>query len=161
MIQSSYAVLSAGNFWDLQKKLENYTGIIFTLLGYTGGHIENPNYQQVANGDSGHLEAVKVAYNKNLLTYEQILEIFFQLHNPYQLLPMSSRKKELFYPTVFYINEEQHQIAINKKHFLQQKSKNLILTQIRPLEIFYPAEPYHQHFNIKPGQTSCCLTTEC
>ena len=161
MIIPAYAVLSAGNFWELQQKLENYPGIISTIVGYAGGQLPNPTYQQVAQGISGHLEAVKVTYDTNLLNYEQVLDIFFQTHNPYQRLPMSSLRTQLFNPTIFYLDEIQQQIAIKKQRLLQQKNDQPVLTQIRPLEIFYPAESYHQHFHIKPGQTSCCLTKEC
>ena len=161
MVIPAYAVLSAGNFWNLQDKLEKHPGIISTLVGYTGGQSQNPTYQEVAKGIGGHLEAVKVTYDANLLNYEQLLDIFFKIHDPYQLLPMSCNQLKLFYPTIFYLDEIQQQIAITKHQHLQQKSNRLILTQIRPLEIFYPAEPYHQHFSLKPGQTSCCLINEC
>jgi peptide-methionine (S)-S-oxide reductase len=161
MIIPSYAILSAGNFWDLQKQLEQYTGIVSTLVGYTGGQTPNPTYQQIAEGSSDHVEAVKITYNQNLLSYEQILDIFFLIHNPYQLLPMSCHNTKLVKPTIFYLNETQQKIATAKRQQIQQQSQQQILTQIRPSNIFYPAAIYHQHYTIKPGQTSCCLTSEC
>ena len=157
----SYAILSAGNFWNLQEIFEQQLGILSTLVGYTGGETLNPTYQQVSEGQTGHFEAVKVAYNQSLIDYAHILDVFFSSHNPTHLTLMSANNHLLQPSVIFYLNDKQKELAEKKKLFFQRRFEQPIITEIRPAQIFYPAESHHQHFLLKPGQTTCCLTGKC
>lgn len=151
-----HAILAAGNFWNLQDIFEKQTGILMSQVGYTGGWTPNPDYIQLAQENTGHSEAVEIIYNPTLINYSQILDVFFNSHNPTE-----QSETPRFASTIFFLNHQQKQIAIEKLNEHQKRFSSPILTQIRPASIFYPAEPHHQHYLIKAGQTSCCLTTEC
>ena len=156
-MKPSRAILSAGNFWNLQDVYEHQIGILYTQVGYTGGWLPNPNYQDVISGKSGHVEAVEITYNTKETDYEKIIDIFFNSHKAIS----NNNKDNSLHSIIFYLSKEQQNIAekILNKH--QKKSKQKIITEIRPASFFYPAELHHQHYLIKPGQTSCCLTQEC
>ena len=157
----SYAILSAGNFWHLQEIYEQQLGILSTLVGYTGGETPNPTYRQVSAGQSGHFEAVKLAYNENVTDYAHILDVFFASHNPTHLTSTSAGNHILQPSVIFYLNDRQKALAEQKKLLFQHHFEQPIITEIRPAQTFYPAEEHHQHFLLKPGQTTCCLKGNC
>jgi len=148
------AILSAGNFWNLQDIYEHHNGILYTQVGYTGGWLPTPKYHDVLSGTSGHVEAVEITYNPLETTYEEILETFFKSYNYDKSFPFNNT-------IIFYLNNEQQKIAEQKLQQHQKRYKTQTIPQIRPASTFYPAELHHQHYLIKPGQTSCCLNKEC
>jgi len=152
-MKPSRAILSAGNFWDLQDAYEHHSGILYTQVGYTGGWIPNPNYQDVISGKSGHVQAVEITYNPQETDFEEIIDTFFKSHTTKKQTPDKS--------IIFYLSKEQQDIAEKKLKNNPKSPKYSDTIEIRPASFFYPAEEYHQHYMIKPGQTSCCLTHEC
>ena len=156
-MRPSRAILSEDNFWNLQEIYELQTGILYTQVGYTGGWLPNPNYQDVISGKSGHVEAVEITYNPSETDYEKIIDIFFKSHKS----KLENKKNKPLHSIIFYLSKEQQNIAEKKRQNHQKNFKQKITTEIRPASFFYPAEIHHQHYLIKPGQTSCCLTKEC
>ena len=156
-MKPSRAILSAGNFWDLQEIYEHHSGILYTQVGYTGGWIPNPNYQDVISGKSGHVQAVEIIYNPLETNFEEIIDNFLKAHK----LNTQNQTSNTTNFIIFYLSKEQQYIAEKKLKNYPKLSKWLNTIEIRPASFFYPAEEYHQHYLIKPGQTSCCLTEEC
>lgn len=144
----AHALLSAGNFWNLQDEFEKIPGILGSQVGYTGGNTPNPVYSEVIAGKNGHIQAVELTFDRETIDYETILERFIEFQN--------SMNNEHPYSAVFYFNDEQKIAAQNK---INKKEHPQI--ELRAATEFYPAEAYHQHYITKPGQTSCCLTKEC
>ncbi len=143
------AVLSGGCFWGVQAVYQHTKGVISATSGYAGGSLENAHYELVGNGDTGHAESVKIVYDPALLTYGQILMIFFSVaHNPTELNKQGPDWGAQYRSSVFYASEEQRKIAaayiaqLDAAKVYSQK----IVTQVVPLSGFYPAEGYHQDY---------------
>jgi peptide-methionine (S)-S-oxide reductase len=143
------AVLSGGCFWGVQAVYQHTKGVISATSGYAGGSLENAHYQLVGNGDTGHAESVKIVYDPALLTYGQILMIFFSVaHNATELNKQGPDWGAQYRSSVFYASEEQRKIAaayiaqLDAAKVYSQK----IVTQVVPLSGFYPAEGYHQDY---------------
>ena len=149
------ATFAAGCFWGVEAAFERIDGIEKTTVGYTGGKIKNPTYEQVCTDKTGHAEAVQIIYNQKITTYEQLIEIFWMIHDPTQ---KNRQRKDIgtqYRSAIFYHNQEQKQIAEKSK---KQKEKDLnikIQTEITPVKEFYPAEEYHQKYLKKQGFTIC------
>jgi methionine-S-sulfoxide reductase len=145
------ATFAAGCFWGVEAHLKEITGVLDTIVGYTGGKVENPTYHMVCTDKTGHAEAVQVTYDSDTLTYEQLLREFFKLHNPTtpnrQGLDVGSQYRS----AIFYHNEEQREIAERVKQELNQSGefRQEIATEIVPAGNFYQAEEYHQNYYAK------------
>ena len=145
------ATFAAGCFWGVEAKFLETTGVINTIVGYTGGMVENPTYQMVCMNKTGHAEAVQVTYDSELISYNDLVRTFFELHNPTthdrQGMDIGSQYRSV----IFYHNEEQREIAKNVKEKLNQSDKysKLIVTEIAPEGDFYVAEDYHQRYYVK------------
>ena len=145
------ATFAAGCFWGVEAKFLETTGVINTIVGYTGGVVENPTYQMVCMNKTGHAEAVQVTYDSERLSYRDLVRTFFELHNPTtrdrQGLDIGSQYRSM----IFYHNEEQREIAENVKDELNQSDTygKLIVTEISPIGEFCMAEDYHQRYNAK------------
>ena len=133
-------------------------GVDHVVSGYTGGTAANPNYDQVCTGKTGHAEAVQVSFNPTKISYREILEIFFSIHDPTTLNRQGADLGTQYCSAIFYHDEQQKAVAekivkeLDKAHVW----KNPIVTQILPLGKFYPAEDYHQgYFSKNPGQRYC------
>ncbi len=144
----SQAILAGGCFWCTESDLEKLLGVSHAISGYTGGIIEKPNYEQVSQGKTKHLEAVKVFYDSTKVSYSQILQYFFKTIDPTDSGGQFSDRGHLYTSAIFYLNSNQQKIAIEEKNKLEKTQKfNLpIYTIIRPAQIFYPAENYHQNY---------------
>ncbi len=142
------ATFAAGCFWGVQALFDKLAGVISTRVGYTGGHVENPSYQQVCNGNTGHAEAVEIIYNPNEINYQDLLEIFWENHNPTTLNRQGADIGEQYRSAVFYHNQKQKKAAEKMKDSLNnsQKYDRAIVTEITKAETFYQAEEYHQHY---------------
>ena len=148
------ATFAAGCFWGVEAEFEKTKGVIKTTVGYTGGKTKNPTYEQVCTDKTGHTEAVQIIYNPKQITYEQLLKIFWMIHDPTQKNRQGPDIGIQYRSVIFYHNEEQKQIAEQSK---KQKQKELdieIQTEITPAEEFYTAEEYHQQYLKKQGSTS-------
>lgn len=152
------ATLAGGCFWCIEAVFREIDGVDNVVSGYTGGTTPNPNYQQVCAGETGHAEAVQIRFNPSKISYREILEIFFSVHDPTTLTRQGADVGTQYRSAIFYHSEEQKAIAeeiigeLNKAHLW---SKNIV-TQILPLETFYPAEDYHrEYFSQHPEQAYC------
>ena len=149
------ATFAAGCFWGVEAAFERIRGVEKTTVGYTGGKTKNPTYEQVCVGKTGHAEAVQIIYNSKIITYEQLLEKFWMIHDPTQKNRQGPDIGTQYRSAIFYQNQEQKEIARQSK---KQKEKSLgvkIQTEITPLKEFYPAEEYHQKYLKKQDHISC------
>ncbi len=157
-VKTESTVLAAGCFWGVEDILRKLDGVIETEVGYTGGSLENPVYEKVKKGDTGHAEAVKIIFDPSKISFEQILAYFFRLHDPTQLNRQQNDIGTQYRSAIFYMNEEQKKIAEKKKAEVDAsgKWKKPVVTSIVPFEKFWPAESYHQDYLIKnPGGYTC------
>jgi peptide-methionine (S)-S-oxide reductase len=152
------ATIAGGCFWCIEAVFREVDGVENVVSGYTGGTTAHPTYEQVCSGKTGHAEAVQVSFDPLKISYREILEIFFSIHDPTTLNRQGVDVGTQYRSAIFYHNEQQKAIAeeliagLNKAH-LWKKS---IVTQIVPLHTFYPAEDYHQgYFSQHPEQGYC------
>ena len=152
------ATLAGGCFWCVEAVFREIDGVEYVVSAYTGGITVNPNYKQVCTGQTGHAEAVQVSFNPSKISYGEILEIFFSIHDPTTLNRQGADVGTQYRSAIFYHSEQQKAVAekiiggLDKAHVW----KNPIVTQIVPLGKFYPAEDYHQgYFAKNPGQGYC------
>lgn len=152
------AVLAGGCFWCMEATFQEVDGVLDVVSGYTGGTTTNPTYQQVSLGRTGHAESVQVAFDPARITYREILEIFFSLHDPTTLNRQGADIGIQYRSAIFYGNEEQKTTAEALIKELTQAHLWLhpIVTEVVPLVKFYPAEEYHQkYFAQHPEQMYC------
>ena len=152
------ATLAGGCFWCIEAVFREVDGVEQVVSGYTGGSTPNPIYQQVCNGQTGHAEAVRVSFDPSKISYREILEIFFSVHDPTTLNRQGADIGTQYRSAVFYHNEQQRAIAEELIEELNEAKlwKNPIVTQVVPVNTFYPAEEYHQeYFSRHPEQGYC------
>ncbi len=142
------ATLAGGCFWCTESDLEQLTGVIDVVSGYSGGHIKNPTYKQVSSGKSGHIEVVEVKYDSTVVSYEQVLDYFFRHIDPTDDKGSFVDRGPQYRPAIFYHNTQQKQIA---EQFMMEIDKAMIYpkplkTELIKFETFYPAETYHQDY---------------
>jgi peptide methionine sulfoxide reductase msrA/msrB len=142
------ASFAAGCFWGVEEKFGNIEGVARTTVGYSGGSIANPSYQQVCRGDTGHAESINILYDPSIVSYKALLDAFFQLHDPTQLNRQGPDIGSQYRSAIFYHNEEQKREAENAIEKLEKSGRyrSPVVTQILPASAFYPAEEYHQKF---------------
>jgi peptide-methionine (S)-S-oxide reductase len=155
---SEVATLAGGCFWCIEAVFREVEGVGSVISGYTGGTTVNPTYQQVCSDKTGHAEAVQVTFDPTKVSYREILEIFFSVHDPTTLDRQGADMGTQYRSAIFYHNEQQKVIAeqligeLNKARLW----KKPIVTQIAPLDKFYPAEDYHkEYFSWNPEQAYC------
>ncbi|MDH5299797.1 MAG: peptide-methionine (S)-S-oxide reductase MsrA [Gammaproteobacteria bacterium] len=142
------AIFAGGCFWCVESDFDRIKGVKETLSGYTGGQVKNPSYEQVSAGGTGHVEAVKVIYDANQISYAQLLEKFWRSIDPTTPNQQFCDHGAQYRSEIFYLNDEQKQAATRSKHALQQNKPfaAAIVTAITPASEFYPAEGYHQNY---------------
>lgn len=152
------ATLAGGCFWCLEAVYDQVIGVQDVVSGYTGGHVPNPTYRQVCDGNTGHAEAVQIRFDPTQINYRELLEIFFSIHDPTTLNRQGADVGTQYRSAIFYHSEEQRQIAEQLVRELseQQVFRDPIVTEIVPATTFYPAEEYHQeYFARNPYQPYC------
>jgi peptide methionine sulfoxide reductase msrA/msrB len=151
------AVFAAGCFWGVEETFRNVKGVISTSAGYTGGKKENPAYEEVCSGKTGHAEAVEVIYNPSVVSYSQLLDIFWEMHNPTTLNRQGPDKGTQYRSAVFYTNESQKRLAAASKKEIDTSGKHQhpVVTEITQATQFYSAEEYHQKYYMKRGIEGC------
>jgi peptide-methionine (S)-S-oxide reductase len=156
-LKTETAIFAAGCFWGVEELYRTLSGVIETQVGYTGGKKENPNYVLVCTGLTGHAEAVKIMYDPKKISYNKLLDIFWENHNPTTLNRQGWDIGTQYRSAIFYTNDSQKKIAEQslKKLSNSGKFKNPIVTQIVPAKGFYPAEEYHQKYLMKKGLKNC------
>ena len=152
------ATLAGGCFWCLEAVFREVGGVEDVVSGYAGGTTVNPTYEQVGTGMTGHAEAVQVSFNPSRISFREILKIFFSVHDPTTLNRQGADVGTQYRSAIFYHNDQQKAVAeelieeLNEAHLWKQP----IVTQIVPLDTFYPAEDYHQeYFSRAPEQAYC------
>jgi methionine-S-sulfoxide reductase len=142
------ATFAAGCFWGVEAKFVKVPGVIDTVVGYTGGVVDNPTYKMVCSHKTGHAEAVQVTYDPDQVSYEALVRIFFDLHNPTSLNRQGFDIGNQYRSAIFYHNKEQEQIARKIVADLEnaRKFRRSIVTEISPLKEFFRAEEYHQRY---------------
>lgn len=148
------AIFAAGCFWGVQFYFDQIPGVKQTVVGYTGGHTENPTYEDVCTHTTGHAEAVKVQFDPDEVGYETLVKQFFRMHDPAQLNRQGPDIGDSYRSAIFYSNDEQRQIAETEKQALIDNGQDIV-TQIAPAAEFYDAEDYHQKFAEKTGRGVC------
>ncbi|MBY9015557.1 MAG: peptide-methionine (S)-S-oxide reductase MsrA [Candidatus Lokiarchaeota archaeon] len=145
------AIFGAGCFWGVENRFGKIKGVVETEVGYTGGSTKNPTYKDVCTNKTGHAEVVKITYDPSIVSYEELLELFWDIHNPTTLNRQGWDTGTQYRSAVFYNNEEQHLSAIKLKEKLDKsgKYKKPIVTEIVPAAEYYKAEEYHQKYHEK------------
>lgn len=152
------ATLGGGCFWCLEAIFENIEGVENVVSGYAGGHVANPTYEQVCTGTTGHAEVVQISFDPSRISYREILEIFFTMHDPTTLNRQGNDVGPQYRSVVFYHNPEQKKIAENIIREIEASGVwgRPLVTQVAPLDAFYPAEAEHQEFfRRNPYQPYC------
>jgi len=146
--QLELATFAGGCFWCMVKPFDQEPGIEKVISGYTGGHKENPTYQEVCSETTGHYEAVQILFNPNIYPYEELLEIYWQQIDPTDPGGQFYDRGQSYQTAIFYHNEQQKKLAEASKQELDNSGrfKKPIVTKILAAEIFYPAEEYHQEY---------------
>lgn len=139
------AYFAGGCFWGVEHLLQEIPGVISAISGYMGGSLENPSYEQVCTGTTGHTETVQVIYNPSLLSYEALTRHFFEIHDPTQLNRQGPDRGSQYRSAVFVGNDEEKRIAENLLEELKAKGLNPV-TEVNSMAQFYPAEEYHQNY---------------
>ncbi|MBN2424479.1 MAG: peptide-methionine (S)-S-oxide reductase MsrA [Calditrichaceae bacterium] len=156
--KSDTATLGAGCFWCVEAIFENLNGVEKVISGYSGGHVENPSYQEVCTGETGHAEAVQIQYDPAVISFEEILNVFWRTHDPTTLNRQGGDVGTQYRSAIFYHNEEQKKIAEKSKAEIDQSGlwEDPIVTEITSFTNFYKAESYHQnYFAENPDQAYC------
>jgi peptide-methionine (S)-S-oxide reductase len=152
------ATFAAGCFWGVETRFRQIPGVIETRVGYTGGHTSKPTYEQVCSDKTGHAEAIEILFDPKQVTYAQLLDLFWHLHDPTQVNRQGPDVGSQYRSAIFTHTPEQEHIAKRSKEALEKSKrfKKPIATQILPATTFYPAEEYHQRYHEKHGG-SCGL----
>jgi peptide-methionine (S)-S-oxide reductase len=152
------ATFGTGCFWCTEAVFQQLKGVISVVSGYSGGHVENPSYEQVTTGRTGHAEVCQIEFNPDQISFEELLEVFFQTHDPTTMNRQGNDVGPQYRSVIFYHSEEQRKIAERVKDELEANKtfKNPIVTEITAFSKFYAAEDYHQnYFRNNPNQGYC------
>lgn len=152
------ATLAGGCFWCTEAIFKRLKGVISVLPGYAGGTAENPSYEQVCSGNTGHAEAIKIEFDSSKIPFEKILDIFWNTHNPTTLNQQGNDIGTQYRSVIFYHDEKQKEIAQKSKTAFEKEGlyKDPIVTKIIPFTNFYIAEDYHKNYFDKNADASYC-----
>jgi peptide-methionine (S)-S-oxide reductase len=149
------ATFGAGCFWGVEAAFRQLDGVTKTRVGYTGGTLEGPTYEDVCSHTTGHAEVVEVTYDPARVSYDDLLQVFWRKHDPTQLNRQGWDVGDQYRSAIFVHDEEQRAAAEASKDREQQRLSRSIVTEISPAETFYEAEDYHQQYLEKRGRSSC------
>ena len=152
------ATFAAGCFWDVEAAFRNVDGVLETVTGYTGGSGANPSYELVESGTTGHTEAVGIVFDPSVVSFDQLLDIFWHMHDPAQAGGQGEYTGSQYRSVIFYHNKDQKTAAVKSRDRLAESEKyrnRPILTEILPATEFWTAEECHQRFYEKCGQGYC------
>ncbi|MBK9096658.1 MAG: peptide-methionine (S)-S-oxide reductase MsrA [bacterium] len=154
------ATFGSGCFWCTEALFENLNGVQSVVSGYAGGHVLNPTYEEVCTGTTGHAEVTQITYDPSLISYDELLEVFWKTHDPTTLNRQGNDVGPQYRSVIFYHNEEQKQLAEKYKEELDKSGAwdKPLVTEIAPLSNYFPAENYHQdYYNNNPNQGYCAF----
>jgi peptide-methionine (S)-S-oxide reductase len=149
------ATFGAGCFWGVEAAFRQLDGVTKTEVGYEGGTLENPTYEDVCSHTTGHAEVVEVTYDPEQVSYEQLLDVFWHKHDPTQLNRQGWDIGDQYRSVIFVHDPEQQEIAARSKAEEQARHRRPVVTQVEPAQTFYPAEDYHQQYLEKRGRSTC------
>lgn len=148
------AYFAGGCFWCVEAVFQCVDGVSRVESGYCNGSTKNPTYQDICTGETGHAEVVKIEFDESLVSFEQLLEVFFATHDATTLNQQGNDRGTQYRSAIFYINDKQQTLA---KQFIDKLGDNIV-TEVSKLDVFYPAEDYHQnYFNNNPNQPYCAM----
>lgn len=155
--KTEVATFAAGCFWGVESFFRGVDGVISTSVGYTGGHTKNPTYKEVCTDKTGHAEAVEIKFDTSLISYEQLLDYFWRLHDPTTADRQGPDVGSQYRSAIFYHSDEQRIAAEKSKEAFDKSGvfRRKAVTQIVPAKIFYPAEEYHQNYFEKNNMPAC------
>lgn len=154
-MKTEKATFAAGCFWGVEAAFRQIKGVKSTRVGYVGGQMENPTYEDVCTDETGHAEAVEVTFDPKKVSYEKLLEVFWNNHNPTQGNRQGPDVGTQYRSAVFYHNPKQKELAEKSLKEQQKKYNKKITTEIKPATAFYRGEEYHQQYLEKKGLRSC------
>jgi peptide-methionine (S)-S-oxide reductase len=149
------ATFGAGCFWGVEAAFRQIKGVTATRVGYAGGRLEDPTYEDVCSHTTGHAEVVEVSFDDDVVSYDDLLDVFWRKHDPTQLNRQGWDIGDQYRSVVFFHDDEQRAAAEASKHAEQPHHRKPIVTQIEPAPVFYEAEDYHQQYLEKRGRSSC------
>lgn len=152
------ASLGNGCFWCTEAIFQELNGVTRVVSGYMGGQTKNPSYKEICSGTTGHAEILQITYDPSIITFDELLEVFWKTHDPTTLNRQGNDVGTQYRSVIFYHDERQKQLATEYKAQLDASGawSDPIVTEISPLDIFYPAENYHQeYFNLNGSQPYC------
>jgi len=154
------ATFGSGCFWCTEAIFENLNGVHSVISGYAGGQVLNPTYEEVCTGTTGHAEVTQITYDPSVITYDELLEVFWKTHDPTTLNRQGNDAGPQYRSVIFYHNDEQKKLAEKYKAELDKSGAwdKPIVTEISPLTNYFPAEDYHQdYYNNNPNQGYCAF----
>ena len=152
---SDTAIFSGGCFWGVEYYMKKAKGVTGTTVGYTGGHTDNPTYKQVCAGNTGHYEAIQIAFDPSVISFEQVAKLFFEIHDPTEWNHQGPDFGEQYRSAVFYRDEEQKKVTLDL--IAQLKAKGFkVVTEVKPAGKFWIAEDYHQDYYTHKGSEPYC-----
>jgi len=155
-MKTEVVTLGGGCFWCLEAVFEETRGVLEVVSGYAGGEVKNPTYEQVCSGTTGHAEVVQITFDADKISYEEILKVFWLIHDPTSLNRQGNDVGTQYRSVIFYQNEAQKMKAEASIKEFSTKFVKPIVTEVKPLERFYKAEAYHQgYFKNNPNQGYC------
>ena len=149
------ATFGAGCFWGVEAAFQKLKGVTKTTVGYMGGTLEKPTYDQVCTNTSGHAEVIQIQFNSEKISYKQLLDVFWELHDPTQLNRQGPDMGTQYRSVIFYHTNEQKKLSKETRETQQKNYKKKIVTEITSAQEFYPAEEYHQKYLEKHGSSHC------
>tara|TARA_B100001109_G_C18726580_1_gene409867 strand:- start:239 stop:781 length:543 start_codon:yes stop_codon:yes gene_type:complete len=157
--ENKKAVFAAGCFWGVESTFQQMDGVKSTTVGYIGGKVKNPSYELVCTGLTGHAEAVEVEYNPKLISFEKLLDTFFELHDPTTLNRQGPDIGTQYRSAAYFSNDEEKKLIESKISLLNESGKfnSRIVTEIEEITEFYNAEDYHQDYYKKRGIDGCAI----
>jgi peptide-methionine (S)-S-oxide reductase len=150
------AVFGMGCFWCSEALFERFRGVQVAVCGYAGGTQPDPTYEEVSGGATGHAEVVRVVFDPSIITYQQLLDIFWEVHDPTTVNQQGADEGTQYRSIILYANDEQKRLAEASKANAQKKFSRPLVTEIVPLKAFYPAEDYHQSYFKKHPDVPYC-----
>jgi peptide-methionine (S)-S-oxide reductase len=156
--ESELATFGAGCFWCVEAVFQSLQGVNKVVSGYSGGHVKDPTYRQVCNETTGHAEVCQIYFDSDIISFEELLEVFWSTHDPTTLNRQGNDIGTQYRSAIFYHNESQKKLAEEYKSALDASEafQNPIVTEIVPFETFYEAEDYHQeYYDLNPNQPYC------
>jgi peptide methionine sulfoxide reductase msrA/msrB len=149
------AIFAGGCFWGVEYFMQKEPGVLSVISGYTGGSIKNPTYREVCTGNTGHAEAVRIIYNPDKTSYEKLLRLFLEIHDPTQTGRQGPDIGDQYRSEIFYLNDDQKLIAEKCINLLKSKGFKVV-TGVTQASDFYPAEDYHQDYYFNNGKVPYC-----